>query len=83
MRSVSVFRVVLLVCCKKLTMFSILSNEHMDLGGNIRFDYFTDVFKIHFGAICYSAITAVNSMLLLTFMTRMGPFHVKWYAKLR
>ena len=43
MRSVSVFSVVLLVRCKKLTTFNILSNEHMEVGGNIRFDYFTNV----------------------------------------
>ena len=60
MRSVSVFRVELLVRCKKLTMFNILSNEHMEVGGNVCFDYFTNVFKIHFGEICHLAITAVN-----------------------
>ena len=32
----------------------------MEVGGNIHFDYFMNVFKIHFGAICHSAITAVN-----------------------
>ena len=50
----------------------------MEVGGNVCFDYFMNVFKIHFGAICHSALTQPS--LLLTFITRMGPFHVKWYA---
>ena len=58
-------------------MFSISSNEHMELGGNVRFDYFTDVFKIHFGAICYSAITAVN------FHDEDGSFPCKMVCKVK
>ena len=41
-------------------MFNILSNEHMEVIGNVCFNYFTDIFKIHLGAICHLAITAVN-----------------------
>ena len=41
-------------------MFNILSNEHMEVSRNVCFNYFTDIFKIHFGAICHSAITAIN-----------------------
>ena len=67
----------LLVRCKKITMFSISSNEHMEIGGNVRFDYFTNVFKIHFGAICHSAITAVN------FQDEDGSFPCKMVCKVK
>ena len=77
MRSGSVFRVVLLVRRKKLTMFSILSNENMEVGRNIHFDYFMNVFKIHFGAICHSAITAVN------FHDKDGSFPCKMVCKVK
>ena len=32
----------------------------MEVIGNVRFNYFTDIFKIHLGAICHLAVTAVN-----------------------
>ena len=55
-------------------MFNILSNEHMEVGGNVCFDYFTNVFKIHFGEICHLAITAVK-------FHNEDRSHVPWYAR--